>query len=106
MHGLSDDLLLANEIGYVTGVWEKVTNQRNNRTSQVQYLRESLNKLKSFQKKGSGSYIDGMREKLVNIAFYLAPQVDELMKQQIQDEEAKYEAEHLECDAFHLEIVA
>jgi hypothetical protein len=46
-------------------------------------LRESLNKLKSFQKKGSGSYIDGMREKLVNIAFYLAPQVDELMKQQI-----------------------
>jgi hypothetical protein len=28
MQGLSDDLLLANEIGYVNGVWEKVNSQR------------------------------------------------------------------------------
>jgi len=28
MEGLSDELLLANEIGYVNGVWEKVTKQR------------------------------------------------------------------------------
>ena len=28
MEGLSDDLLLKNEIGYVNGVWEKVNNQR------------------------------------------------------------------------------
>ena len=26
MEGLSDELLLAHEIGYVNGVWEKVTN--------------------------------------------------------------------------------
>lgn len=46
-----------------------------------------------------------MRNKLIDIAFYLTPQVDELMQQQITDETAKYEAEHLECDAFYDEVV-
>jgi len=35
MEGLSDDLLLANEIGYVNGIWEKVNMQRNSRGNEV-----------------------------------------------------------------------
>jgi len=105
MEGLSDELLLANEIGYVNGVWEKVNVQRNSRNAEVQSLRDSLDNLKAFQQKGSGSYIGGMRQKLIDIAFYLEPQVDELMKQQIADEEAKYSAEHQECDEFYENIV-
>ena len=35
----------------------------------------------------------------------MAPQVDELMKQQISDEEAKYAAEHADCDEFYEAIV-
>ena len=35
MEGLSDDLLLANEIGYVNGVWDKVNGQRSQRNSEV-----------------------------------------------------------------------
>ena len=31
MTGLTDELLLANEIGYVNGVWEKVSLQRKSR---------------------------------------------------------------------------
>mmetsp|Transcript_41807 Transcript_41807/g.63880 ORF Transcript_41807/g.63880 Transcript_41807/m.63880 type:complete len:82 (+) Transcript_41807:456-701(+) len=81
MEGLSDDLLLANEIGYVNGVWEKVNMQRSSRSNEVQNLRDSLDNLKAFQQKGSGSYLGGMRQKLIDIAFYLEPQVDELMKQ-------------------------
>lgn len=46
-----------------------------------------------------------MRQKLVDIAFYLEPQVDELMKQQISDEEAKYSAEHQDCDEFYRGII-
>jgi len=46
----------------------------------VQNLRNSLDNLKTFQQKGSGSYLGGMRQKLIDIAFYLEPQVDELMK--------------------------
>jgi hypothetical protein len=80
MEGLSDDLLLKNEIGYVNGVWDKVNNQRTQRNEQVQHLRESLDNLKSFQQKGSGSYLGGMRQKLIDIAFYLAPAVDTLME--------------------------
>lgn len=105
MEGLSDELLLKNEIGYVNGVWDKVNNQRTQRNEQVQHLRDGLDNLKSFQQKGSGSYLGGMRQKLIDIAFYLAPAVDSLMEQQIEDETAKYEAEHLECDQFHEEIV-
>jgi hypothetical protein len=48
MEGLSDELLLANEIVYVNGVWEKVNNQRNQRNDKVQHLRDSLDNLKSF----------------------------------------------------------
>lgn len=51
------------------------------------------------------SYIDGMRSKLIDIAFFLSPQVDELMKKQIQDEEEKYSQEHVECDQFYLDVV-
>lgn len=79
MSGLSDELLLANEIGYVNGVWEKVNQQRAQRKDEVHALRTGLDDLKAFQEKGSGSYLGGMRQKLVDIAFFLAPQVDELM---------------------------
>ena len=46
-----------------------------------------------------------MRQKLVDIAFFLAPAVDELMRQQIEDENEKYRLEHIALDEFHLEIV-
>jgi len=48
MEGLSDDLLLANEIGYVNGVWEKVNGQRSQRNQKVQDLRQGLDDLKAF----------------------------------------------------------
>lgn len=46
-----------------------------------------------------------MRSKLIEIAFYLTPAVDELMKQQIRDEEEKYRIEHEECDGYFYEVV-
>lgn len=36
MGGLTDELLLANELPYVNGVWEKVNSQRQQRNQQVQ----------------------------------------------------------------------
>ena len=48
MEGLSDELLLANEIGYVNGVWEKVGVQRSNRQQETQNLRDSLDGLKVY----------------------------------------------------------
>lgn len=105
MGGLTDDLLLANEIGYVNGVWEKVSNQRNQRQAELQSLRDSLDNLKTFQQKGSGSYLTGMRQKLIDIAFFLEAEVDGLMQQQITDENTKYEAEHLDCDEFYEGLV-
>ena len=56
MLGLSDELLLENEIEYVNGVWEKVNHQRSLRNIEVSNLRENLDNLKIFQQKGSGSY--------------------------------------------------
>lgn len=46
-----------------------------------------------------------MRNKLIDIAFYLEPQVDDLMKKQVQDENQKYAAEHAQCDEFYQQIV-
>lgn len=60
------------------------------RNVEVTNLRDNLDNLKIFQQKGSGSYLGGMRQKLIDIAFYLEPQVDELMKKQISDENSKY----------------
>ena len=48
MEGLSDDLLLANEIGYVNGIWEKVDGQRQQRKGEIQNLRDGLDNLKAF----------------------------------------------------------
>ena len=73
MAGLSDELLLANEISYVNGIWEKVTHHRNARKDELKQLRSNFDDLKVFQNKGSGGYLDSMRQNLVDIAFFLAP---------------------------------
>ena len=46
--GLADEHLLANEIGYVNGVWEKCNQQRKSRGGEVQALRDNLDDLRSF----------------------------------------------------------
>lgn len=98
MKGLSDDLLLANEIAYVNAIWEKVSLHREQRKEEVKNLRENLDDLKVFQKKGSGGYLKSMRENLINIAFILEPEVDKLIVGWVDSESKKYEKEHEECD--------
>ncbi len=105
MAGLSDELLLANEIGYVNGVWEKVNAHRTARKQEVQYLRSSFDDLKTFQQKGSGGYLTSMRENLINIAFILEPGVDELIKERVATEDKKYHDEHASNDLFYEDIV-
>lgn len=68
-------------------------------------MRESLDNLKVFQEKGSFGYIDGMRSKLIDIAFYLTPAVDELMQHEIESEEQKYRQEHIDLNAFYNQVV-
>ena len=48
MSGITDDLLLANEIDYVNGIWEKVGLHREQRKEEIQSLRENLDDLKVF----------------------------------------------------------
>ena len=104
MAGLSDELLLANEIAYVNGVWEKVSHHRQARKDELRALRQNFDDLKAFQKKGSGGHIDSMRQNLVDIAFFLAPEVDLLIKQLITQESERYRAEHLQNDQFYSEL--
>lgn len=49
MKGLTDELLLANEIVYVNGIWEKINQQREARRDEVKHLRASFDDLKAFQ---------------------------------------------------------
>ena len=48
MSSLTDENLLANEITFVNGVWEKVQQYRNARKADSDQLRENLDKLKDF----------------------------------------------------------
>ena len=48
MGSLSDDLLLANKIVYVNGVWEEVNAHRVARKADTDLLRENFDKLKIF----------------------------------------------------------
>jgi hypothetical protein len=48
MGGLSDELLLANEITYVNGIWEKVSHHRQARRDEMAQLRQSFDSLKVF----------------------------------------------------------
>lgn len=48
MAGITDELLLANEIQYVNGIWEKVSQHRQARKDAVQQLRDNFDDLKSF----------------------------------------------------------
>ncbi len=90
MSGLSDELLLANEIQYVNGIWEKVSQHRQARRDELAHLRASFDDLKSFQKKGSGGYLNSMRANLVNIAFFLEPEVDKLIIEWVTKESERY----------------
>jgi len=105
MTGLTDELLVANELPYVNGVWDKVCQHRNARKADSDQLRENFDKLKTFQKKGSGGFLKKLREDLINIAFFLEPKVDELLVSFKEADEKKYELEHIENDAFYDEVV-
>jgi len=105
MGGLTDELLLANEITYVNGVWEKVSHHRQARKDEVATLRRSFDNLKVFQRKGSGAYLESMRQNLIDIAFYLAPEVDAMIAKQVAEEKEKYRLEHLSNDEFYEETV-
>jgi len=48
LSGLTDELLLANEISYVNGIWDKVSNQRNARKTDSGQLSDNLEQLKAF----------------------------------------------------------
>ena len=105
MGKLTDELLLANEIAYVNGVWEKVASHRQARKEELQHLRASFDDLKAFEKKGSGGYLDSMRANLVNIAFLLEPEVDKLLVEWVTKEAERYRREHVQNDEFHQELV-
>lgn len=106
MKGINDQDLLANEIAYVNGIWEKVNNHRKARKQELQKLREELDELKAFQQKGSGGYLKDMRDNLIFIAFYLEPEVDHIIQEWIDNDRIKYEQEHVQNDVFHEELVA
>jgi hypothetical protein len=105
MKGINDEDLLANEIPYVNGIWEKVNRHRQARKDELQKLRNSLDDLKKFQQKGSGGYLKEMRDNLIFIAFYLEPEVDRILTEWVDNDAAKYEQEHVDNDVFHEELV-
>ena len=47
-----------------------------------------------------------LREDLINIAFLLEPQVDELLIEYRVKDERRYEQEHSDLDSFHEEVVS
>lgn len=79
MTGLTDALLLENEIAYVNAIWDKVSQHRSARNADSEQLRANLDQLKTFQQKGSTGFLNKLREDLINIAFLLEPQVDQLL---------------------------
>lgn len=105
MKGINDEDLLANEIAYVNGIWEKANNHRSARKQELQKLRDELDELKAFQQKGSGGYLKDMRDNLIFIAFYLEPEVDKIIQEWIDNDKVKYEQEHIENDVFHEQLV-
>lgn len=48
MSGLTDEELVANEIVYVNGIWDKVSQHRNARKADSDQLRENFDKLRIF----------------------------------------------------------
>ena len=105
MGGLTDELLLENEIAYVNAIWDKVSQHRSARNADSEQLRANLDQLKAFQQKGSTGFLNKLREDLINIAFLLEPQVDELLIEYRVKDEKRYEQEHIELDKFHEEVV-
>ena len=73
MSGLTDELLLENEIAYVNSIWDKVSLHRSARNTDSEQLRANLDQLKMFQTKGSTGFLNKLREDLINIAFLLEP---------------------------------
>ena len=106
MGGLTEQLLLENEITYVNAIWDKVSQHRSARNADSEQLRANLDQLRTFQQKGSTGFLNKLRDDLIHIAFLLEPQVDELLIEYRVKDENKYEIEHAELDQFHKEVVS
>lgn len=69
MSGLTDELLVKNEITYVNGIWDKVSQQRSARKAETDQLKENFEKLQVYQRKGSQGFLKKLRDDLIGIAF-------------------------------------
>ena len=105
MSGLTDELLLENEIVYVNSIWDKVSQHRNARNADSDQLRANFDQLRAFQQKGSTSFLNKLREDLITIAFLLEPQVDDLLIEYREKDEKRYELEHQDNDEFYDEVI-
>ena len=104
MDGLTDEALLANEIDFVNGAWEKVTVYYNARTDAVEQCLEEIKQLQDFQEKNSGLHWNKLKEDLTDTAFILEPAVITLVDDWKVKEEEKYTKEHQESFDFHANL--
>jgi len=94
MASLTDENLLANEITYLNGVWDKVSQHRSARKTDTDQLRKDFDDLRAFQAKGSTGFLNTLRQQLLDIAFLLEPEVNKLMVDYLDEDARKYAAEH------------
>jgi hypothetical protein len=62
MASLTDENLLANEITFLNGVWDKVSQHRSARKTDTDQLRKDFDSLRAFQAKGSTGFLNTLRQ--------------------------------------------
>lgn len=71
MGDLTDENLLANDIGFINGAWEKIASHRNARKEHLTDLKTDIDILQEFQERGSGEYWIQLCQSLTDTAFLL-----------------------------------
>jgi len=105
MAELTDEALLANEIDFVNGAWEKITVYYNARHDAVEQWLDEIKQLQDFQQKNSGLHWSKLKDDLTETAFILEPAVITLVDEWKVKEEERYKKEHEESYEFHSKVV-
>lgn len=79
MAQMTDENLLAHEIDFVNGTWEKVRVHYDARKEHLEQTLDEIKELQDFQQKNSGKYWNRLQQELTDTAFLLEPAVIELV---------------------------
>jgi len=100
LNGMTDEALLAGDLEHVTHAWDKVLEIKKQRKEELSELDTALHELARIKRKSIMEYVTNLKEKLIDIAFILEPEVVTIIQEMLEKYKEELDKEDKEINEY------